>query len=259
VTSGNRGEPIAEDDVKSLSEQSGGIDWEWQEQSGESEFYLSQFAAVRRHVPAGARVLEVGVGAGVILSRLQVVAGCRVVGVDLAPSALQASRATAASQGASLGLAFASGFALPFHSGSFDVVMSFGLIEHFERARAIALLREHRRVCRPGGLAIVSVPNALDLFHSMRKAMLGRRYPYFPERSYSPRALAKEVSAAGLEPIDVDGYAPLWGLRQVGLAYPLVAVLAKTGVLDRVSRITHRRALSCIGNMTLVIARRPAD
>jgi hypothetical protein len=138
-------------------------------------------------------------------------------------------------------------------------VMSFGLIEHFERERATALLREHRRVCRPGGLAIVSVPNALDLFHSMRKAMLGRRYPYFPERSYSPRALAKEVSAAGLEPIGVDGYAPLWGLRQVRLAYPLVAVLAKTGVLDRVSRITHSRALSCIGNMTLVIARRPAD
>src|SRR6266478_5100332 len=46
---------------------------------------------------------------------------------------------------------------LPFADGSFDAVFSLGLIEHFDNPTPI--LQETRRVLRPGGITICSVPN----------------------------------------------------------------------------------------------------
>jgi hypothetical protein len=135
--------------------------------------------------------------------------------------------------------------------------MSFGVIEHFEPARTRALLAEHVRVCRPGGLVIVSTPNSLDVCHTARKLILGARYPYFPERSYSPWGLAQELRRVGLRPVKADGYAPLWSLRQVRAAYPFTALLHKTGLLRAMSRLSSPGLLSWIGNMTLQVAVRP--
>jgi SAM-dependent methyltransferase len=236
---------------------SDGIAWDWQVETGESDFYTSLARAVRRHLPAGARVLEIGVGCGYLLSQLQKQHHCRGVGLDLLPTAIDASRATAHYFGATLMLEVGSGFALPHPEGAFDVVMSFGLVEHFEPARTRVLLSEHVRVCRPGGLVIVSTPNSLDVCHSARKVLLGSRYPYFPERSYSPWGLARELRRVGLQPVGADGYAPLWSLRQIKAAYPLTAVLHKTGLLRALSQVSSPGLLSWIGNMTLQVAVRP--
>jgi ubiquinone/menaquinone biosynthesis C-methylase UbiE len=51
--------------------------------------------------------------------------------------------------------------ALPFRDASVDVVYSMGTIEHFPEYPAA--VREIFRVLRPGGTAIVGVPNKLDL------------------------------------------------------------------------------------------------
>ncbi len=239
------------------TDHSDGIAWDWQVETGESDFYFSLVRAVRRHLPTGARVLEIGVGSGYLLSQLETRHGCRCFGVDLLPSAMRASRATAQHFGATLRLMIGSGFALPHPEGSFDVVMSFGLIEHFEPARTRVLLSEHARVCRLGGLVIVSTPNALDLCHSARKLVLGSRYPYYPERSYSPWGLAQELRRVGLRPVAGDGYAPLWSLRQIKVAYPLTALLYKTGLLRAFSLVSRPSLLSWIGNMTLQVAIKP--
>jgi hypothetical protein len=134
--------------------------------------------------------------------------------------------------------------------------MSHGVIEHFPERQARSMLTEHARVCRRGGLVIVSVPNSLDLVHSVRRSLLGRRYAFFPERSYSRWSLSRELHNVGLRPETADGYAPFWSLRQSGLAYPLVWVLHRTGLLDAVGRVSNPTLLSVFGNLTLVVARR---
>jgi SAM-dependent methyltransferase len=48
-------------------------------------------------------------------------------------------------------------FQLPYASASFDVVMSYGLLEHFSAAALRGLLAESIRVLRPGGLFIADI------------------------------------------------------------------------------------------------------
>lgn len=236
-----------------------GIEWKWCAQPGGSDFYDSLVRAVRRHTPRASLVLEIGVGAGYLLTRLNRDAGCVCVGLDILPSAIQASKGTAAAGGATLSLLRGTGFSLPIADSVFDVVMSHGVIEHYPPALARRMLAEHTRVCRPGGLVLVSVPNTLDLVHGLRRWWLGRRYAYYPERSYSPRTLARDLRASGLEVTGADGYAPLWSLRQAPSAYALVTLLHKTGLLKRASRLSSPLLLSMVGNLTMSVARKPGQ
>lgn len=54
---------------------------------------------------------------------------------------------------------------MPFQNGIFDVVISVETIEHLENPRA--LVREMRRLCKPGGWVILTTPNQLSLLSKM--------------------------------------------------------------------------------------------
>ena len=87
-----------------------------------------------------------------------------------------------------------SGFTVPFASSTFDAVLSEGVIEHFSPEETLALVHEHVRVCKPGGLVIISVPNLFNLPLTYVKKRMGTRYPAYPERSYTVRQLAQLMS-----------------------------------------------------------------
>lgn len=55
---------------------------------------------------------------------------------------------------------------LPYASGTFDVVTMTEVIEHIENGRAV--LREIYRVLKPGGLAIITTPNILNVKSRLR-------------------------------------------------------------------------------------------
>lgn len=251
--------PEADHDGAASAEQAvcGTFSGDWTNASMSSEFHDSLERAALRHVPMGARVLEVGVGPGYVPRRLARERGCRATGLDYLPAALVSARSLARGEDPLLNLVRGSAFCLPFAEACFDAVMSFGLVEHYDSAAGHTILAEHRRVCRPGGLVLVSVPSSLDIAHSLRRLWLGRSYPYYPERSYSPWALRRELCELGLEFVASDGYAPLWGLRQSRLAYPLTALLYKMGVLDRLGQSESSLVLAWLGGFTLQVTRRP--
>jgi len=101
------------------------------------------------------------------------------------------------------------------------------------------------------------VPNSLDLVHTARRRWLGQRYAYSPERSYTRWSLARELRRQGLTPVAHDGYALLWSLRQVWLAYPLTAALHKLGLLRRLGEVETPSLLSLLGNLTMQVAEKP--
>jgi ubiquinone/menaquinone biosynthesis C-methylase UbiE len=99
----------------------------------------------------GMRLLDAGCGPGSITIGLaETVAPSEVAGIDLAPAVLGDARALAAGRGAGNARFAAADVAqLPFPDASFDAVFAHTLLEHV--ADGVAVLRELRRVLRPGG------------------------------------------------------------------------------------------------------------
>src|SRR3954467_10278069 len=96
-----------------------------------------------RSVPAGATVIDVPCGGGILLRWLEVPA--RRIAVDLSETMLDRTRRLGIG-GVETVLADAS--SLPFESGTADVVMAYNGLHHF--ADAPGSLREAMRVMRPG-------------------------------------------------------------------------------------------------------------
>jgi len=110
---------------------------------------------------AGADVLDVACGVGYGSARLAEVAA-RVVGVDRDEEAVVYARAHYASANVEFAVMDAQALDLP--DASFDVICSFETIEHLPQPQVY--LAEVARVLRPGGVYVVSTPNAPATTHA---------------------------------------------------------------------------------------------
>jgi ubiquinone/menaquinone biosynthesis C-methylase UbiE len=159
----------------------------------------------------GERVLDLGCGSGRFVSALRD-AGAEPVGVEIAEAALERARVVA--PGADLRLLGPDG-SLPLDHGSVDLVWCSEVLEHV--ADGMQLLHEVRRVLRPHGRLLVTVP-----YHGRVKAAaiaLARFDAHFdPQgqhlRFYTRTSLAASLRAAGLEPTSIDTAGGLPLLRE---------------------------------------------
>jgi ubiquinone/menaquinone biosynthesis C-methylase UbiE len=108
---------------------------------------------VEQIAPApGERVLEVGCGTGTLLLELKrAQPAVEVTGLDPDPKALALARRKAERAGVSIALDEGFGDALPYGDGTFDVVASSFMYHHLKAEEKAGMLREVRRVLKPGG------------------------------------------------------------------------------------------------------------
>jgi SAM-dependent methyltransferase len=144
--------------------------------------------------------------------------GAVVFGVDLSEPIVRQARSAFPDRG--LHAAVSDVRRLPFRDGSFDAVYSMGTIEHFRDPETA--LHEMHRVLRPGGRAVVGVPNRWDPFlRPLLAAALQAvgRYGYGYERSFSRRALRRMLEEAGFDVVAETAilFVPGW-LRMADLA-----------------------------------------
>ena len=116
----------------------------------------------------GAKVLEVGCGAGTDLVRFAR-AGAEVTGVDIAPSAIELARKNFEQQGLAVDLRQADGEQLPFDANTFDLVYAHGVVQYTPNDQA--LVDECRRVLKPVGEAIFQVYNRISWLNALSKLM----------------------------------------------------------------------------------------
>ncbi len=103
--------------------------------------------------------------------------------------------------------------AIPFRSDSFDLIYSMGTIEHFPDYDVS--IQEIFRVLKPGGTAIIGVPNKLDPFLRPLMVCLLRwcgLYAYGEERSFTPHGLRRLLESHGFLVRDTSGilFIPGW-------------------------------------------------
>ena len=115
---------------------------------------VSSLLGERLHRP-GLRILDVGCGTGGVLSALS--AYGTTIGVDRSPRALHHSRQRGVTH-----VAAADMDRLPFGAAAFDLVLMLDVLEHF--ADEATVLRDVRRLLRPDGAVLVSVPAFQALF-----------------------------------------------------------------------------------------------
>ena len=106
----------------------------------------------RMGIQSGDRILEVGVGTGINLSLYP--KGCRITGIDLSTSMLEKARERVARQELrNVRLLEMDAARLTFADDAFDIVYAPYLVSVVPDP--VQVVREMRRVCRPGGKIIV--------------------------------------------------------------------------------------------------------
>ena len=139
--------------------------------------------------------------------------GYRVVGIDPSLDAIRAARRVAEELGVEAEYVVADARRLPFPDGSFDVVFSYSVFQHFTRAAAVAAFDEIGRVLKPNGSSLVQMANVWglrSLFNQLRERRFREPRTLFDVRYWSPRELRRELEhAVGPTELSVDGFLTL--------------------------------------------------
>ncbi|MBI4716280.1 MAG: methyltransferase domain-containing protein [Planctomycetes bacterium] len=155
----------------------------------------------------GLRTIELGCGRG-DLSVLLAEQGAEVTLLDRSETVLDQARRRFERLGLSAACT-ASDLLQPPADGDarFDVALSIGVLEHFQRDDRTLALRSHLNWLRPGGMAIVSVPNAHCVSYRAWKWHLEQRgwWPYGVEIPFSRTELQQRATDAGFAESHVHG------------------------------------------------------
>jgi len=168
----------------------------------------ARFVAERAPL-AGARVLDVGCGGGLLCESLAR-AGAKVTGIDLAPGMVDVARLHAAEQGLDINYEYVAAEALAAGgAGAFDVVTCMEMLEHVpDPDRMTATLA---CLVRPGGAIFVSTINRnlksflLAIVAAEYVLNLIPRGTHEYERLIRPSQLAGWARAAGLSLRELAG------------------------------------------------------
>lgn len=132
---------------------------------GRRKIVLNLAGEIAGRVPVS-RIVDIGCGTGLTLKRLEEVGPAS--GVDISPAAITYCRRRGCRR-----LCLAEEEKLPLGDGKIDLVVSMDVIEHLDRD--YLHLREYRRVLKPGGRLLLTVPALSWLWSNHDRANRHRR------------------------------------------------------------------------------------
>lgn len=208
---------------------------------------------------AGASLLEIGVGSGLIASHFRDVVGPEgdVRGVDVRDSRLVRD----------FEFELVEGTRLPFADGTFDVVVSNHVVEHVgSRGDQLDHLREIARVLTPGGVAYLATPSRWTLvephFHLPLLSWVPRaaRSPYVRLARRGTEYDCDLLSRSQL--LDLASAAGLEARERTLEAMRLLGTIESRSLARRVAAApdaVHRALLPLVPTLVFVLRRREGD
>lgn len=193
-------------------------------------------AAVAHNLPQGAKILDIGSGCGLGAATLADL-GYEVTAVELIPELVEVARERHGNKVAWVTSPFGSKVAM---RGTFDAVLSLNFLEYQERAGKS--LVNMRKMLKPGGYLLLSVPNTLSAtFHfGLSRALFRLTEPAETviRHSFTPERLQRLLGMAGFILMDYE-----WLPRGEG-DYPLCVERARDFLEHRVKLRTAAEFLS---------------
>ena len=134
-------------------------------------------------------------------------AGYRTVGVDPSFEAIVAARRIARQLGVQTRYVVADARRLPFADTTFDVVFSYGVLQHLSKADVSTAVMEIGRTLKPDGYSWVQMPNALGVRNLYQLARRGfREGDAFEVRYWRPGELRRAFGPIGRTQLSTDGF-----------------------------------------------------
>jgi ubiquinone/menaquinone biosynthesis C-methylase UbiE len=151
-------------------------------------------------------VLDVATGPGVVLAEIARIRAsrARLVGVDISPGMVREARTRLSAAGARVDVLVMDAEHLAFLDGQFDLVT---MSRAYMQPQRRAILREIRRVLRPGGIVTIAEFGRLDGRWSWKNDLYARLLPQLPgsgRPTFNAQILARELDGAGLRDIQVE-------------------------------------------------------
>lgn len=196
---------------------------------------------VRR--PIGERWLDLGCGAGTY-TRLLSEQGLDVVGADYSPRTLSKARLRSTS---SIDWVSADARRLPFHGGTFDGILCFGVTQALSQTLTVAM--EAARVLRPGGYLWIDALNAgcvANVWANANRRVTGQPSHLRFERVSSVR---RALTEAGFHTLGV------YWLPLAPAGWKRTAALADSAGFRRLLQVIPPAA-SVLSHSFIVLARR---
>jgi 2-polyprenyl-3-methyl-5-hydroxy-6-metoxy-1,4-benzoquinol methylase len=172
------------------------------------QFHLSRYPipGLRLDSGDGKRLLDLGCNWG----RWSIAAarkGYTVSGIDPSPQAILAARRVAEQLALDIDYRSGSGEVIPFAENSFDVVFSYSVLQHLAKERVRKVIAEIDRVLKPGGVALIQMPNWMGircLYHQARRGFRAERD--FEVRYWGISELRQAFGVLGEVELSVDGF-----------------------------------------------------
>jgi 2-polyprenyl-3-methyl-5-hydroxy-6-metoxy-1,4-benzoquinol methylase len=122
---------------------------------------------IRPHVRPGDQFLEIGCAPGKLLAWVAAELKARVSGLDYSARGLESAKRLFSALDLTADFRCEDLRATTFPDASFDMVLSVGVIEHFDDPRDI--VERHVRLVKPGGLAMMTVPNYRGIYGRIQR------------------------------------------------------------------------------------------
>lgn len=123
----------------------------------------------KKHIKSGMRILEVGCAPGRNLAWIAKSLKADVSGVDYSQHGITLTSELFKKFGLYCDLRHEDIFNTTFPMHSFDVVYSFGLIEHFDDPGEI--INMHIKLTKPGGITLIGIPNYTGLYGFLQRKL----------------------------------------------------------------------------------------